>query len=299
VDKFWSFAKDFAEGATFMPFGRSTQRIGPTYDGEITESHRPVHALTQEVIEIQAGEGVQRSASGLLPLSQTTFPVASFALPSNLFHVIARRVSYEPCVLLSQATLPLDATLTWIEQVGAAQLGCANLLAQALDFLQSIHRDLPEELRERAGMITRASTEAVKGALQLGSLSLFNATMLRREASVAASEFATDADFKQIAMQSSLVPEALFGSEALDAVPATRQRLHMTVMEKAATSSDRRTSTGDSSLSFPDGKLTNSNPNKATIARRLRRKKLQEARSDGHYPSTGSAADGGATTASA
>jgi hypothetical protein len=31
----------------------------------------------------------------------------------------------------------------------------------------------------------------------------------------------------------------------------------------------------------------------------LRRKKLQEARSDGHYSSTGPAADGSATTASA
>jgi hypothetical protein len=94
--------------------------------------------------------------------------------------------------------------------------------------------------------------------LQLGSLSLLNATMLRREALVAASEFAADADFKQIAMKSSLVPEALFGLEALDVVPATRQRLHMAVMEKAATSSDRRASTGDSSFSFPDhnGKQT-------------------------------------------
>jgi hypothetical protein len=268
VDKFWSFAKDFADETSFRPFGQSTQRIGPTYDGEITESHRPVHALTREVIELQDRQGVQRFTAGLLPLSQTTFPVASFALPSNPFHVIAHKVSYEPCVSPSQATLPLDATLTWIEQVGAAQLGCANLLAQALDFLQFIHGDLPEELRDRAGRITRASTEAVKGALQLGSLSLLNATMLRREASVAASEFAADADFKQIAMKSSLVPEALFGLEALDAVPATRQRLHMAVMEKAATFSDRRASTGDSSFSIPDhnGKQTNSNPNKATKA---------------------------------
>jgi hypothetical protein len=125
--------------------------------------------------------------------------------------------------------------------------------------------------------------------------------MLRREASVAASEFAADADFKQIAMKSSLVPEALFGPQALDAVPATRQRLHMAVMEKAATSSDRRASTGDSSFSFPDhnGKQTNSNPNKATKARRLRQQKLQEARSDGHYSgTTGPTADSGATTAS-
>jgi hypothetical protein len=45
-------------------------------------------------------------------------------------------------------------------------------------------------------MITGAAMEAVQGSLQLGSLSLFNATMLRREASVAASEFAADTDFK-------------------------------------------------------------------------------------------------------
>jgi hypothetical protein len=75
VDKFWSFAKDFADETSFRPFGQSTQRIGPTYDGEITESHRPVHALTREVIELQDRQGVQRSTAGLLPLSQTTFPV--------------------------------------------------------------------------------------------------------------------------------------------------------------------------------------------------------------------------------
>jgi hypothetical protein len=306
VDKFWAFAREFAEGASFRPFGRSTQRVGPTYDGEMTDFQRPVHALTREVIDIQA-QGVQRSALGLLPLSQTTFPVARFALPANPFHVGSRRVSYEPCVSPSQATLPLDATLTWIEQVGAAQLGCANLLAQAMDLLQWVHRDLPQELQERAGMITGAAMEAVQGSLQLGSLSLFNATMLRREASVAASEFAADTDFKQIAMKSSLVPEALFGPEAADAVPATRQRLHNAVMEKAATTSVSRSSTGGAGHSFRSRgkKRSNSNPNKATKARRARRKKFIEAgvgksKSEGRRSdTTGQAAGGGTTTAPA
>jgi hypothetical protein len=212
-------------------------------------------------------------------------------------------VSYEPCVSPSQATLHLDATLTWIEQVGAAQLGCANLLAQAMDFLQWVHRDLPQELQERAGMITGAAMEAVQGSLQLGSLSLFNATMLRREASVAASEFAADTDFKQIAMKSSLVPEALFGPEAADAVPATRQRLHNAVMEKAATTSDSRSSAGGSGHSFRSRgkKRSNSNPNKATKARRARRKKfVDKSKSEGRRSgTTGQAAGGGATTAPA